>query len=259
MNRGASHDEIGELLGAYALHAVDPDEVELIEAHLEGCPRCRAEVAAHREVAALLGNSGGDAPDGLWERIASRLEEAPPPMRLSLSEAAAPDEAVVPLARRHRTAGNRVVVAAMGAAAALVIGVLGVKVVQQEDQLDRVQQALGDDAMVRAANIALLDPDAARPQLTSADGAVQVAAVVLPDGTGYLMADDLPDLDTSRTYQLWGQTGSGMISLGLLGAEPDGVVAFRASADVAALAITDEAADGVSQPSAAPVVVGRID
>ena len=100
MNPWRSHDEIAELLGAYALHAVEPDEVELVEAHLEGCPRCRAEVAAHREVAALLGNSGGDAPDGLWERIASRLEEAPPPMRLSLSDRP-PDRAVVPLAGRH--------------------------------------------------------------------------------------------------------------------------------------------------------------
>ena len=48
----------------------------------------------------------------------------------------------------------------MAAAAALVIGVLGVKVVRQDDQIDRVQQALGDDAILRAANVALLDPDA---------------------------------------------------------------------------------------------------
>src|SRR5580692_982792 len=67
------HDEIESLLGAYALDAVDPDEALEIEAHLSTCPRCRAELAAHREVAALLGNSGSEAPHGLWDRIASQL------------------------------------------------------------------------------------------------------------------------------------------------------------------------------------------
>lgn len=247
MNRLESHDEIAELLGAYALHAVAPDEAEAIEAHLESCVKCQAEVADHRQVAALLGNSGGAAPDGLWDRIASTLEESPPPLRLAVTDG---------VVRRSAWRG-RAFAAAIGAAAAVVIGVLGVRVVQQGDQLDRVEEALGDDAMLRAANAALADPDSARATLTSPDGALQVGAVLLPDGSGYLMADDLSDLDSARTYQLWGQTGSGMISLGLLGAEPDGVVPFRVSGDVAALAITDEVADGVAQPSTAPLVIGR--
>jgi anti-sigma factor RsiW len=249
-----THDEIGELLGAYALHAVEPAEAELIEAHLATCPKCRAEVAAHGEVATLLGNSGGDAPEGLWDRIASTLEEAPPPLRLAVSDGSAP----VPRASRWRARGGRVVVAAMGAAAALVIGVLGVKVVDQGDQLAQVEDALGDDAMLRAANIALADPRATRTVLVSPDGSLRAAAVLLPDGTGYLMTDDLPILDPARTYQLWGQTGGGMVSVGLLGAQPDGVVAFRVSGDVAALAITDEIAAGVPQPTAAPILLGRL-
>lgn len=252
---GQTHDEIGELLGAYALHAVDADEATLIEAHLEECPKCRAEVADHREVAALLGNSGGDAPEGLWDRIASTLEETAPPMRLSLPDAST--AAVIPIADRRRTRGNRFVVAALGAAAALVIGALGVKVVRQEDQLDRVEQALGDDALLRAANVALLRPDAARSTLASPDGELHMDAVLLPDGSGYLMADDLPSLDDGRTYQLWGQTGAGMISLGILGADPEGVVPFRASGDVEALAITDEEESGVNEPTTAPLLLGR--
>jgi hypothetical protein len=249
-----THDEISELLGAYALHAVEPDEAEVIEAHLSGCPRCQAEVAEHREVAALLGNSGGDAPEGVWDRIASTLEEAPPPLRLAVSNTPAP----VPLSPRRRAGGGRIFVAAMSAAAALVIVVLGVKVVDQGNQLDRVQDALGDDAMLRAANIALADPSATRTVLVSPDGALRAPAVLLPDGTGYLMAGDLPALDAARTYQLWGQTGAGMISLGLLGDQPDGVVGFRVTGDVAALAITDEVAEGVPQPSAAPILLGPL-
>lgn len=254
MSGQMTHDELMELLGAHALHAVDPDEAARIEEHLETCPRCRAEVAEHREVAALLGNTGGDAPEGLWDRIASTLEPAPPPMRLAVPEATS---TVIPLAERRRDRGSRFLVAAVGAAAALVIAVLGVQVVRQQDQLDEVQAALSEDAMLRAANVALLDPDAARSTLVSPDGAVRVDAVLLPDGTGYLMAGELPGLDAARTYQLWGQTGGGLVSLGLLGADPGTVVPFRASGDVAALAITDEVATGVVQSEQTPLVLGR--
>jgi len=68
-----THAEITELLGAYALDAVSPEEAAEIRQHLAECPRCRAEVAAHREVAGVLGNLGGTAPAGLWSRIADEL------------------------------------------------------------------------------------------------------------------------------------------------------------------------------------------
>ena len=68
------HQDIEELLGAYALDAVDPDEARLVEEHLVECPRCRAEVAAHREVAALLTSGTSDpVPDGVWDRITADL------------------------------------------------------------------------------------------------------------------------------------------------------------------------------------------
>ena len=52
-----SHEEASELLGAYALHAVDGDEVTEVEEHLDTCPRCRAELDGLREVAGALGTS----------------------------------------------------------------------------------------------------------------------------------------------------------------------------------------------------------
>jgi anti-sigma factor RsiW len=249
-----THDEIADLLGAYALNAVDPDERDAVDAHLAGCPRCRDEVQGHREVAALLGNAGGDAPEGLWDRIASTLEEAPPPMRLSLPSG---DASVIPLAPRRRQRGNRIVLAAVGTAAALTIGVLGVKVVQQDDEIDRISAALEDDGMLTAANLALVDPRAVQSKLTSADGRFSASAVVLPDGTGFIMIHDLPALDDSRTYQLWGQTGSGLISLGLLGSKPAAVLPFHANGELAALAVTEEVAGGVSQSENPPALLGR--
>src|SRR5207344_1927274 len=81
-----SHTEIEELLGAYVCDAVDPDEAIAVEHHLQTCPKCRAEVAELREVTALLATADtpAPAPEGVWDRIASSLEEMPPPLRLSV-------------------------------------------------------------------------------------------------------------------------------------------------------------------------------
>ena len=73
------HREIQELLGAYALDAVDPDTAAMIDRHLETCLRCSIEVAEHHEVAGLLANSGGESPPELWDGIAERLGGSGPP------------------------------------------------------------------------------------------------------------------------------------------------------------------------------------
>ena len=250
-----THGEIEELLGAYALHALEPDEVEIIDRHLEECPRCRAEVAGYREVATLLGNTGGDAPEGLWERISSELEESAPPMRLNLPT---PEGNVIPLAPRRRAKATRLGAAAIGVAAALAIGVLGAQVVQQQDQLDRFEDTVEDGTILSLANVALRDPDAVQARLKPfGEGDVSGTAVLLPNGTGFLTAHELPALEDGRTYQLWGRTDNGLISLGLLGAEP-GIVPFQAGQDVAAIAITAEVAGGVSQTQNLAVLAGEL-
>jgi len=250
-----THEEVQELLGAYALHAVSSDEADVVEQHLEECPRCRAEVAGHREVATFLGNTGGDAPEGIWDRISSQLEESPPPMRLNLPGA---QGNVIPLAPRRRPRTSRVVAVAIGAAAALAIGVLGAQMVRQQDQLDRFEAAVEDGSMLKAANVALRDPTAATTKLRSFDGKVTADAVLLPNGIGYLIAHDLPGLEASHTYQLWGRTDSGPISLGLLGPAPGAVVPFSANDDISALAITAEEAGGVVQSKNPAVLSGDL-
>lgn len=248
-----THEDLQELLGAYALHAVDPDEAALVEAHLEECPRCRAEVEGHREVASMLGNSGGDAPEGVWDRIASQLEDTPPPMRLEVQTETG---AVIPIAPLRRNRTNRAVAAALAAAAALAIAVLGVQVVRQQDQLDDMESALDETTLQAAANQAFDDPDAVKVQLRSPVGDTTASAVLLPDGSGYLMAHELAGLADDRTYQLWGDTGEGsLVSLGLLGTDP-ATIAFHAGTDLSALAITEEEAGGVERSQNPAVVAG---
>ena len=72
--------ELDELLGAYALDAVDDAERRRVADYLEVNPRAAAEVQMHRETATMLAFTGMDAPDDLWGRIADEIaEQAPPP------------------------------------------------------------------------------------------------------------------------------------------------------------------------------------
>jgi hypothetical protein len=246
-----THDEVQELLGVYALDAVDEGEAEGIELHLRTCPRCRAEVESHRETASWLAHGGAPAPEGVWDKIAGNLEDAPPPMdipRILPWETSGP-ASVTPIRTRRRAEWI------VGIAAALLL-VLGGVAVNQQRQINQVQDRSG---LEQALASALSDPKARQVSLTApADGATSVKAVVLPDGTGYLVAEEaLRPLDESRTYQLWGINDAKVISLGVLGTAPK-IVAFHAPPDVRTLAITEEERGGVVASKNQPVVAGQV-
>lgn len=238
-----THAEIQDLLGAYAIDAVDAEEAAVIDAHLADCPRCRSEVAEHREAATLLSFTGSAAPDGVWSRIAAQLEETPPPFAMPRP---------LPLRRRP----TRVFAAVAGIAAA-VIAVLSVQVVRQNDRIDRLAAISAQHGLDQAAAAAAVTPGARTVRLRSNDGAHVVDAVVLPDGNGYLVRADLPTLAHDQTYQLWGVIGAQTISLGVLGSEPT-ITPFRAVGPLTALAITAERTGGAVTPTTSPIVQGFV-
>ncbi|MGH9154878.1 MAG: anti-sigma factor domain-containing protein [Acidimicrobiales bacterium] len=247
MNRqGTGHHEIAELLGAYALDAVHPDEAVAVEAHLEVCPRCRDELGRHLEAVTLLATAGAAAPDDLWARIAANLEEPPPRLELL--------RLFRPAGRERRSLPARPVMAAAAIAAA-VIGVLGVQVQRQDGRLDRLSPAIEARGLDEAVAAALFDDQSKKVELVSDSGTLFAKAVVQPDGKGYLVEHNLPDLPDDSTYQLWGLVGDQTVSLGVLGGEPD-VRAFTAAGDVSVLAVTAERAGGVVSPTSDPVVRG---
>lgn len=251
-----THDEIQELLGAYALDAVDADEAVEVTAHLPTCARCRAEVEEHREVAGLLAHTGTDAPDGLWDRIAGSLDGEEPPMRLvpeqppvvTSDDGATAD--VVPLRRRWY-----VPAAAVGAVAAALVAILGVQVVEQGRRIDQMEQAAAEDPARRAFELAMAEAGSRQVELRGESGVV-ATAVLTPGGDGWLDASGLPPLDRGQTYQLWGDAGEVLVSLGVLGPDP-GVVHFDARG-YQALAVTAEASPGVVISEEPPVAAGAV-
>jgi hypothetical protein len=249
----SSHQDIQDLLGAFALDAVDADERDLVEAHLAMCPRCRAEVATHRETAALLAHGGDRAPEGVWARITENLEEAPPDMAPVVPLGAARDE------RWTRRSISLRVAATIAAVAAAVTAFFGWRIGEQDQRLDRINEqfaaALSQDGLRRAAIAAVGEPDAEQLWLKSFDGQRAAHLVRLPNGTGFVMSDGLARLPADRTYQLWALTKDTKVSLGLLGQDPE-VSPFQMVGPVMGYAITDEVAAGVEQPTQAPVVIG---
>ena len=229
MRAPLSHEEIQELLGAYALDAVDDDERDVVDDHLTTCVRCRAEVSDHRETAALLAFSGEDAPTGVWDRIASTLDASPPRAPLELTRAR-PRARQGAAWRSWRPTG-------VAAAAAVVISVLALGVALRG----------GGDGSPSV-------PDGPRVVLTSGDGR-HSADIVVASGRGFVVNDNLPALPEGQVYQLWGRRGDDVISLGLLGQDPE-TAEFVAGGEFDAYAITAERWPGVVSSQQQPVVAG---
>jgi hypothetical protein len=280
-----SHEEIQELLGVYALDALDPKTAAMVERHLEGCLRCTTEVAQHHEVAGLLANSGGSSPAGIWDGIASQLDGSTPPSWSRLSSrletesgpltgaeaqtgpaedrlASETDRGggapVIPIGSgRPRSRWAVSAVAIVAAAAAVVAIVLGVQVNHLHNQVNASGATLAG-----AERSALAQPTTRQIHLTSERSGPQpgqVTVVLTKAGSGFVEAQGLAALPKSRTYQLWGVVGQRTISLGLLGPDPS-IVSFSAagSVPVGAFAITDEHAGGVVQSANQPIVAGQV-
>ena len=260
MGRELSHEEVADLLGAYALDALEPAELQAVDRHVQGCQACLVEVAQHREVAGLLTPGWAKPPAGLWEKIAASLEEAPPPLDLApviAMKPAPPPPPLTAVGGRSRRGFGPAIAAMVAVAAVAMIGFLGIRVADDRKRLDRFESQAYSDQLTQSANAALADPSARKVDLVSTDGIRNVQAVVLPDGTGYIVKNNLPQLSDARTYQMWAVVGSNAISVGVLGPQVQ-VVPFKMNGNVSALAITEEVAGGVVASKGTPVVAGKV-
>lgn len=284
-----THQQIEGLLGAFAMDAVDGDEAEAIELHLRECPRCRAEVTEHREVAALLAHTGSPAPEGVWNLILEELEPAPPALRMpglpappgarstvgpdAEADAEGPDVTTVPetsqapvaapvtsIESRRSTVRMRTLLAVLSAAA-VIVAVLGVVTLNQSRRLDRLDASLREVSVDRIATQAMSDPQATTTKLVSKDRQVNAPVVVNAKGKGYMLAAKLPELPNDRTYQLWGQVNGAVLSLGVFDGGTD-VVQFQVGDEQRAalnrLLVTEEDAPGVTVSKQRPLLSGAV-
>ncbi|MBT8215807.1 MAG: anti-sigma factor, partial [Acidimicrobiia bacterium] len=255
------HSEVVELLGAYALNAVDSDESGPIGAHVDACVECAEELRQHLQVAALLSASELFAPAPIWDSIADELTDNGSPTSQPTSEPASPAPTgaeVIPL--RTRWLGPLAVAAAFALLAGAVV-VQSVRLSTATSDLNTAQaavsdltEALAEPALASAAQQALADPQARQVMLGSQSSGSNAIIVLMPDGTGYLAEHSLQPLPADRTYQLWAIIDGKVISAGILGPNP-GVVPFHIDPEgFEGFAITEEVVGGVESSQNDPVV-----
>lgn len=265
-NADPDHEEITELLGVYALDAVEPDESRLVEEHLAACQRCRAEVDALRHVAAGLAISGrfegAEPPPAVWHRIVETIGEASPePASRDAALAALRDRTGKPKARR--ITGRRLVWlgGAVAGAAAAAIAVLAVNLVDTQGHVQQLQSALAGHGSHAAVQGALASPGHQVVELRSSNGAQLAEIVVRRDGTGYFVRSSMSELPSTETYQLWASIDGKPISIGLLGRQPASGVSFSLGTSVTGvreIMVTVEPARGVSTPDHAPIATAPL-
>ena len=240
---GQDHEEIKELLGAYALNAVPEDETTRVDLHLASCTECREELNQHREVASMLAVSERFAPSVVWDSIAEEI---------------AVEHTATPVSRPAAETFDRfrrwLAPVAIAAAFMLVAGSAVVQSVRLRDARDELANERETVAELNgqldrpfdvAASQALSDPAAQRVTLGSEVSGANAIIVLMPDGTGYVAEHTLQPLPADRTYQLWAIVGGKVISAGVLGSNP-GVVPFHIDPEgFEGFAITEEEVGGV--------------
>ena len=202
-------------------------------------------------------------PEGLWLRIVSGLtprEDAPTEMPRLFSEPVVVAPSVIEARRRRRVStrsGFAIVGSLVGAAAAAAV-ILGVGLIQSNDEGSRLQSAPASQPTSVVS--ALEAPGHKVVNISDGNGgAGEVAEFVLADGRGYLVSSALPALKSSETYQLWGLVNGQPISLGLLGQSPSSSVFTVAGSEAPSqLRITVEPSGGSVVPSGSLVATGLV-
>lgn len=177
------------MTGAYACHALPPEEEAEFERHLRGCDACAQEVRELEATTAALGAATAVTPRAeLRARVMSRVASV---------RQVAPRGVVVPISRRwwQQPLG-------VAAAALLAVSVaLGGVVVDQQSRL--ADQGRLTEAQQQAQAVAEVVTDATRRISTGRVRDGGVATVVRAGDRAVVLAEDLAGAPAGQTYQLW--------------------------------------------------------
>jgi len=256
MRTEVDHNDIQDLLGAYALNAVDASEAAVVEGHVAWCTECRTELEQHAEVASMLSATERFAPAELWDSIVRQIPTDPHP-----ETSTAIETTNAAFATRHRRWLKPI------AAAAVIIAIAGTTIVQsarlsavtgqlaaEQATVAALRDQLDQPPLDLAVTQALAGAESQRLTLGSQVSGSNAIIVLMPNGTGYLAEHTLQPLPADRTYQLWAVVDGKIISAGILGQDP-GVVPFRIDPHgFSGFAITEEVVGGVESSQNDPVI-----
>jgi anti-sigma-K factor RskA len=253
-----------ELLPAYALGALDADDLREMEEHLAGCEECRRQLALwDLDLESLAASVAPVTPSETTRarvlRLAGGAVPAPAsPRRLPgwalLAAAALLAVAVWGVAGQLRLNGALERLTAERNRLASQVESLTREVTQARDEAQRTSQALQVVAGRGVRTITLAG-------LEAAPRAAGHTYVNPRRRDALFFAHDLPALPSGKTYELWYIADGKPVAAGTFSVDPQGMGNVKVEnvpsvASIQAWAVTIEPTGGVPQPTGAMVLKG---
>lgn len=244
MTHDVTHEEMRDLVPAYAVDALEPEEARAFEAHLQGCEACREEVTRLQEVTAQLATGVATV-------------EPPPWLREQVLAAVRPRHAAVP--PRWWQLGL-----AAAAAVILLLG-LGLLVEYQRARVLTAQIGLLSARLAAQERVlAVLSSPTGRTATLS--GSVQANVHFMYDratGQGALVVTDLRDPGARLVYQLWLITGQEPQSVGVFRPAAGQAIVIPVNADfrryqAVAISVEQGPQGSAAGPTSAPILMANI-
>lgn len=248
-----SHDS--DLVGPYVLDALDPEEREAFDVHLQTCASCRAEVAELSQVVNVLplACEGIEPPSSLRERILERSSVdwgSPPAPRLQTIDSP-----------RRGGAQRRPLLWSLLAAAAILVAAVTVWNINLHQEIDQKNGTVALQQQV----ITALAHGAVVSRLAALGPRSAASAAVLQPSRGQkalFVASGLPRPPSEKVYQLWLIRGTKPVSAGTFSPSGYGTSVVRmpmATAGYTVAAVTVEPGPhGSRAPTGPKVLAGRV-
>ena len=237
-------EHVTDLLAGYALDILDEDEARQIDAHLQTCSVCQAELRSYQMVVTELPLAAVETapPPLLKDKIMQRARETTAASQPK-TDAGWWERLKESLAWRNPT---------WGVVSLALIILLGVSNIFLWQRLSSVE----NDHPSQLATVPLVGSEA----VPSATGMLVISA----DGEhGTLVVDGLPPLDASKQYQLWliqdGQrTSGGVFSVDSEGYGSHWITSPKPLVSYQSVGITVEPAGGSQAPTGERVLGGEL-
>jgi anti-sigma factor RsiW len=277
MKVAKNHEEAFAELDAVAFDLLDPAERDAIMEHVRTCTACRAELNALRETASELAFVAPAAPEAdigmrgrVRERLIARAGGNTQPRMPALTPLVFPPPSQNPV----RTGVPTWLAIAAGVLLVASLGVSAWMFNRRQPLIDALKSQVALTEITRRTADSLSQQLAARDSLIAGVAGRDVTVLTLTSQaakdpyarmfwdrtrhTWTMIAHNMPELKSGRTYQLWLVTPKSRISAGTFVAK-NGSAVVRATYDLTeplnAIAVTDEPAPGVAQPTGNPIIV----
>ncbi|MFE3603384.1 anti-sigma factor domain-containing protein [Streptomyces sp. NPDC059096] len=241
--------DLHTLTGAYALHALAPQERAEFERHLEACRACSVEVRELSATAARLGRAVAvTPPPALKEQVLRRIA----------TERQDPPKVTPHQARSGGTGRGRALSRfALAACLAAVAGLGGVAVWQNQEARDARQEAQAAQRHSEELAAVLAAPDARVATGGLTNGATGSVIVSRSQDRAAFVASGMPKPPSGKVYELWYDDGGTMRAAGLLDPTTGStsVLMDGPLGGASGMGITVEPAGGSEQPTSAPLAL----